>query len=387
MKTSCTKAALSKALTITERAVGGRNTLPILQNALLTTEENTLRLSASNLEITITTQIPAKIEEPGAITVPVKLLSEFVSSLPGEYLELSINPDSSQVRIVSDRSEANISGAPAEDFPPLPGTDGGTVVEIDPTAMRTAIARTVFATASEDSRPVLTGVELRMSGNQFTMSAADGFRLAIQEGDLAQPVDEEISIIIPAKTMTEIHRFLHDHNDRLQLRIPSATKNVTFTLYKAQGQETITVTSMLVQGTFPNVQQIIPQSHNTRAVMDASSALRALRTAAIFAKNSYKIIRLEMKKAEEGANDAQATLKVSAESEEVGNAQQVVTLAEMEGDHSKIAFSSRYLLEVFSALDKDQVVLETTNSNSPGVFRPTNNNDYIYIVMPMFIEW
>ena len=384
MKTACIQNNLSDALTIAGRAVASRATLPVTQNVLISTEPDRLRVSSTNLEISITTSIPASVEEEGAATIPAKLLTDFVNSLQGDRVNLSMEPDHPMIKVVAGHSEANINGTKAEEFPPLPPiTDDSAVIVMDPATVRNAIFRTAFAAATEESRPVLTGVQLKLSENRFTMTAADGFRLAVQKGDLPTAVDEDISLIIPAKSLTELHRLLNDHNESLELIVSKERRNAMF---RVQGKETVELTTLLIQGTFPNTEQLIPQSHNTRAMIDAPAILRAVRTAAIFAKESSNIIRLEMD-APDGEENPQAKLTVSAQSEQLGDEHEDMTIIDIEGESNRIAFNSRYLLDLFTVMDKGQIALETTTSSSPGVFKLTDNDDYVHVVMPMFVQW
>ena len=383
MKTSCLQENFSRALAIAGRAVATRPTLPVTQNALIVTNSDSLRISATNLEISISTSLPASIFEDGSISVPAKLLAEFVNSLRTDRVDLTMENESTQLNVVSGQSEANITGTPAHQFPPIPSIEDATVIQLDPEALRVAIQRTAFAASIETSRPILTGVELKFRDNQFTMSAADGFRLAVQQGKLATPLEEEFALVIPARTLATVYQLLADHHDSVELAVP---KNRTQILFRMQGKESVELVSQILQGTFPDTHQLIPQSHSTRVVQDAPATLRAVRTAAIFARDNSNIIRMEMNTAED-AEKPNPTIKVSARSDQLGDEQEEMNLIDIEGDTTKIAFNSRYLVDIFSVLDKGQVTLETTSSSSPGVFRAMDSDDYIHIVMPMFVKW
>ena len=156
-------------------------------------------------------------------------------------------------------------------------------------------------------------------------------------------------------------------------------------MFRVQGGDTVEIVSQLLQGTFPNYEQLIPQSYTTRAVMDLPTVLRSARTASIFARDGSNIIRMHLMPA--AADTEPPKVEISARSEEVGDNQDVVDLDEIEGEEGKIAFNSRYLLDVLAVLDKGKVALETTTSSSPGVFKPTDSEDYIHVVMPMFVQW
>ena len=382
MKLSCLQENLSHGLSIVGRAVATRATLPITQNVLLSTDQSMLKLSATNLEIAMTTWVGGMVEEEGAITVPARLFSELVSSLPKEKIELEHKPGSGVLRLTCARSEANIHGVDANEFPPIPTVEDGIGAQIDPQVLKSAISRVAFAAATEESRPVLTGVEVKLEGDRFSMAAADGFRLAVQQGTLLRPVESEIKVIVPARTLNELSRQLGDQEEPVEMMLTPAKGQVMF---RVRGAETVETVSQLLQGSFPNYEQLIPQGYQTRVVLELQDLLRASRTASIFARDGSNIIRLQVVPGQNGETGGK--LIVSARSEEVGDNQDEVDVEETEGEGGKIAFNSRYLLDVLSVLERGKVVLETTTPSSPGVFKPIDSDDYIHVVMPMFVQW
>jgi len=382
MKITCLQENLSRGLAVVGRAVANRATLPVIHNVLLSVDQSMLKLSATNLEIAMTTWVGAKIEEEGSITVPARLLSEFVNSLPNDPINLQLDEGSGLLEISSGNSKAHINITDASEFPPIPTVDDGITAEVDPLVLRSAITRVAFAAATEESRPVLTGVELKLDESKFTMAAADGFRLAVHHGALLKLVPEEMSVIIPARTMSELNRLISDREEPVEILMTPAKGQVMF---RIRGGDTVEIVSQLLQGTFPNYEQLIPQSYTTRAVMDLPTVLRAARTASIFARDGSNIIRMHLMPAE--ADTEPPKVEISARSEEVGDNEDTVDLDEIEGEEGKIAFNSRYLLDVLSVLEKGKVALETTTSSSPGVFKPTDSDDYIHVVMPMFVQW
>ena len=334
MKLSCLQENLSRGLSVVGRAVATRATLPITQNVLLETDRSMLKLSATNLEIAITTWIGAMIEEEGSITLPARLLTEFVNSLPSDRIDLELEAGSGVMELVCGRAEARIHGASADDFPPIPQVEEGVSARIGSQDLKNAISRVVFAAATEESRPVLTGVEAKLSGDRFTFAAADGFRLAVQHGSLAEPVAEEIGVIVPARTLNELSRLLGDQDDPVEIMMVPARGQV---LFKVSGVE---VVSQLLQGTFPNYDQLIPQSYDTRSVFDLQKLLRATRTAAIFARDGSNIIRLQMTPGEEEGVSGKAV--VSARSEEVGDNQGEVDTEPRGGNRRSPSIAGTY---------------------------------------------
>ena len=382
MKISCLQENLSRGLAVVGRAVASRATLPVTQNVLLSTDQGMLKLSATNLEIAMTTWVGAMIEEEGSITVPARLLTEFVNTLLNDKIDMHLEQGSGLLQLTSGRSEAHINVTDASEFPPIPKVEDGVAAQIDPVVLKSAIGRVAFAAATEESRPVLTGVEVKLQESAFTMAAADGFRLAVHHGVLLQPVESEMSVIIPARAMNELNRLLGDQEEPVEIMMTPAKGQVMF---RVRGGETVEIVSQLLQGAFPNYEQLIPQSYSTRAIMDLPTILRAARTASIFARDGSNIIRMHL--IPENGGSSGGKVMISARSEEVGDNQDEVDVAEIEGEEGKIAFNSRYLLDVLSVLERGQVALETTTSSSPGVFKPTDSDDYIHVVMPMFVQW
>ena len=382
MRLSCLQENLSRGLAVVGRAVANRSTLPITQNVLLSVNQSMLQLSATNLEVAITTWTGAMVEEEGSVTVPARLLTEFVSSLPNERIDLELQPGTGVLELKCARSQAHIHGTDASEFPPIPTVEEGIGAKVDPSVLKSAIARVAFAAATEESRPVLTGVEMKFDGSRFSLAAADGFRLAVHQGVLRESVESETKVIIPARTLNEVSRLLGDQEDPVEITMTPAKGQV---LFRIKGAETVEVVSQLLQGAFPNYEQLIPEKHDTRAVLDLPSLLRAVRTAAIFARDGSNIIRLELSPGNGGGDTGKVI--VSARSQEIGDNQDEIDADVIEGVEGKIAFNSRYLLDVLAALERGKVALETASSSSPGVFRPTDSDDYVPVVMPMFVQW
>ena len=382
MKITCLQENLSRGLAVVGRAVATRATLPVTQNVLLSVDQSMLKLSATNLEVAITTWTGAMIEEEGSITVPARLLTEFVNSLPNDRILLELQEGTGVLQLSCARSEARIHGTDASEFPPIPTVEDGVGAQVDPRVLKAAISRVAFAAATEESRPVLTGVEMKLEGDRFSLAAADGFRLAVHHGALQEPVESELKVIIPARTLNELNRLLGDQEEPVEIMMTPAKGQVMF---RVRGGETVEVVSQLLQGAFPNYEQLIPDRHDTRAVIDLPALLRAVRTAAIFARDGSNIIRFQLVPGNGGGE--QGKVIISARSEEVGDNQDEVDAEGIEGEEGKIAFNSRYLLDVLSVLERGKVALETTSSSSPGVFRPIDSDDYIHVVMPMFVQW
>ena len=377
MKLTCIQENLNRGLGVVGRAVAARTTLPITNNILLATDQSRLKLVATNLEMAISHWIGAQVEEEGTITVPARILTEFIGSLPAEKVDINLSPQTKTLGLHCARFEARISGVDAKDFPPIPKVDEGITTKVEVEALRQGISQVVFAAATEESRPVLTGVDAQFDGDLLTLAAADGFRLAVYKLPLAVPVSQKTEVIIPARTLNELNRLMADQEEAVEITV---NPNKSQALFRLKNTELV---SQLVPGTFPNYAQLIPQSYNTRAVVDVAEFLRATRTASIFARDGSGIVRLLIAP---GGELTPGKMTVSARSEEIGDDVGDID-AIVDGEEAKIAFNGKYLTDVLSVLREAQVALETTNPSSPGVVRPVGVDNYIHVVMPMFVQW
>jgi DNA polymerase-3 subunit beta len=377
MKLSCLQENLNRGLNVVGRAVATRATLPITNNVLLATEKSRLKLVATNLEMAISCWIGAKVEEEGAITVPARLVTEFISSLPSEKVDITLSPQTKTLGLKCARFEARISGIDAKDFPPIPKVEGGITTKVEVDALRQGIIQVAFAAATEESRPVLTGVDAKFEGDLLTLAAADGFRLAVYKLPVVEPVSQNTEVIIPARTLFELNRLMAEQEEAVEI---TANPNKGQALFRLKNVELV---SQLIQGSFPNYAQLIPQSYTTRAVVSVTDFLRATKTASIFARDGSGIVRLMIAP---GGELTPGKLVISARSEEIGDDVGEID-ALVEGAEAKIAFNGKYLTDVLGVLHEAQVAVETTSPSSPGVIRPVGADNYIHVVMPMFVQW
>ena len=377
MKLSCLQENLNRGLSIVGRAVATRSTLPITQNILLSAEQSRLKLAATNLEMAITCWVGAKVKQKGDITVPARLLSDFVKSLPNDLIEINLPADGHILELKSGHFQAHIHGIDAADFPPIPQINDGITTTIEAASLREGITQVAFAAATEESRPVLTGINTEFDGEQLNLAAADGFRLAVHKTTLSSPVSEKTTVIIPARTLNELNRLLSEQEEPVEITVNEKKSQVLFRLKNAE------LVSQLIQGSFPNYSQVIPQSYTTRAVVDINEFLRVTKMSSIFARDASGIVRLVITP---GTELTPGKVTVSAQAEEVGsNVSEIDALTD--GEEAKIAFNVKYLSDVLSVLRQAQVALELTTPSSPGTIRPIGVDNYVHVVMPMFVQW
>lgn len=376
MKLVCAQRALAEGLAVVERAVPSKSPLPVLSNILLVTDEGRLKLVANNLEMAISAWVAAEVAEEGAVTLPARLLSDFVSTLVGGDVQMALKPGTKTMQLKCNRYEANINGIDAEDFPAVPSVGDGPRSRVPAKTLRSAINQVAFAAATDETRPVLSGVLVTIDGDQLTMAAADGFRLAVRTVEVAEPVAEKLSLLVPARTVIELARIIADSDDPVEI---AATPSRNQVMFQYPG---LLVVSRLIEGQFPDYQRIIPQSYQTRVVLPVSDFLQATKTAAVFSRDNSNIVRLSV--APSGEELVPGRVDVLASSAEMGdNAGQLD--GSVEGEETQIAFNVRYLRDALEAVNSGEVALEITGPTSPGLLKPVAGAGHLHVIMPMHV--
>jgi DNA polymerase III subunit beta len=374
MKVSCLQENLAKGLSIVSRAVAARSTLPVLGNILLATDNARLRLSATNLELGITCWIGAKIEEEGSTTVPAKTLVDLVNTLPQDKVEMNLVVRTQTLNLSCGRVQANIKGIDAQEFPLIPPANLDDALQLNVEDFREMINHVIFAAATDEARPILTGVLAKLEGGQVTLAAADGFRLSLRTAHLSTPNAEPIQAIIPARALAELGRVI------------TADEPVFMSLLSGRGQvifhhDSVELVSQLIEGTFPDYNNVIPKSHTTRTVMSTAEFRKACKTSDIFAREAAHTARLKIKP---GSELTPGHVTITATAAETGD--NVAELdATVDGGPIEIAFNVKYLVDALNVIDTPNVALETSTSSSPGVIRPVGRDDFLYVVMPMHL--
>jgi len=377
MNVTCRQEDLARGLGIVTRAVAPRSPLPILSNILIETDQDRLRLTATNLELGIRCWINAGVETTGATTVPARLLGDFVNSLPAGAVEMSLNAKSQTLHLSSDRYQADIKGIDAADFPVLPEITDGAQFTLDPAHLREMIGQVTIAAATDESRPVLTGVltALDPDAGTLTLAAADGFRLSVRGAHIDAALDGKVGVIIPSRALLELARVCGDEEGPIRVSISDTRNHIGFRLSQ------IDIVSRLIDGNFPDYERIIPRGHGTRAVVNTKALHSAVRIASFFARDAANVVRLAF---EPGDELRPGTVVVSAQAAEVGGNQGEVEAA-IDGDALEIAFNAKYMLDLLGAIGSDQVAVEMSTPSSPGVFRPVDETDFTHVIMPMHI--
>ena len=375
MRVSVLQENLAHGLSIVARAVSARSTLPVLANILVATDEGRLRLSATNLELGITCWIGAKIEEDGSTTVPARTFTDLVGTLPNERVEMTLNVRTQTLNVRCSASTTDIKCIDAQEFPPMPVPDLTEGIQIKVSDFKEMIQQVVFAASNDEARPVLTGVLLVAQGSQITLQAADGFRLSVRKAQLSQPVDRPIKAIIPARALSELARIASDGNDIVSMVLPPHRGQVIFHM------KDIELASQLIDGVYPDLEQVIPRSSHTRTVLSTLAFLKACKQAEIFAREGSHIAKIIITP---GGELKPGTVEISGQSEETGSNQTIIDAA-VEGKGLTIAFNVRFLREVLDVIKTPNVVIETNIETTPGVLRPVGEDNFLHVIMPMHL--
>ena len=365
MQITCEQPELLKGVQAVSRAISTRTTMPILSNILLETTKDGVKLVATDLELGIQTMIPAVVKQGGAITLSARLFTEIVSNLPGAPVQLRVEEGSTQAEIQCEETTFEILGLPATDFPFMPEPDATVVITLEAGLLRGMVRQTAFAVSTDETRPFLTGVFFSTEDRTVRLVATDGGRLALRTASLGQQAKQKFAVIVPAKTMQELARALGGVTGDVTVAL--AENNLVFSLPELR------LVSRLIAGQFPNYQQVIPQGHKQKLRLQTERFLRAVRRAAITARDSANVVRLAAKGTE---------LVITSNTPEVGKAMEKVPV-QVEGDAVEVAFNARYLMECLTILETDEITFELTGPLSPGAIRPLDQQEYIYVLAPV----
>ena len=376
MKVTVLQENLARGLSVVSRAVSPRSTLPVLSNILIATDEGRLRLSATNLELGITCWIAARIDEEGSTTVPARTFGDLVNTLPGDQVQLTLDVKNQNLHVKGGTSNNDIKCIDAQEFPPLPTPEMEGAMQLNVADFKEMIQQVVFAASTDESRPVLMGVLLHVEKDKVTMAAADGFRLSVRKAVLSNPAAQPLNVIIPARALSELARVATDHEEPIYMVVP---KNRGQVLFRVKDVE---VVSQLIDGTFPDYQQIIPRNYKSRTLVSTASLLKACKQAEIFAREGSNVARFDIKQSNGEMQPSE--VEISATSEETGKNETIVE-ATVDGGGVLIAFNVKFLREALEVIKTPNVALETSAANAPGVVKPVGDDNFLHVIMPMHL--
>ncbi len=406
MKVTCLQDNLAKGLSVVRRAVPSRATLPITQNILVETENARVKLAATNLELSITTWIGAQIEQTGSIAVPARPLLDLISTFDTGRVDIEMSDDPYGIKIEASTQMANgqtaktnsqLRGSAANDFPPFPKVEGGNSVLIEAVTLRNALDRVVFAAASDDARPVLTGVKMEVKEDQVTFAAADGYRLSVESAQLSEPSRSEFQALIPEKTLNELLGLLAGSTELVQIMVSENNSEAMFRI----GDE-VEIITQLIAGTYPDYPNLIPKEVDSTIRIPVDAMDRLARQAQVIARDGSGIVRLVTNNDVEESIKS-GTLTVSSNAEHIGDSEGVID-ADIEGEAGKIAFNVKYLVDLVNharggasnlqspeggeeVAEHPEIIMAITTPSSPALFRLSDHPGFSHVVMPMYVQW
>jgi len=384
MEIVCNQNELNYAIQLVNKAVAARPTHPILANLLLTADQGISKISLTgfDLNLGIQTSFDASVKKSGAITIPSKLLSEIVNKLPSETpVTLIVDDNSDNILIKSDRGSFNLKGISSEDYPNLPFVESGTSLNIDPSSFLKALKLTIFASSSDDSKQLLTGVNFTFNNKYLESAATDGHRLAVvlveneeifegKEENFSD--DENLSVTIPTKSLREIEKL-----------VSLSTPQQTIKLFYDKGQLVFIssnqiITTRTLEGSYPNYSQLIPDTFSKVFTFNTKKLIESLERIAVLADQQSSVVKIKIE-------DKDLAL-ISADAQDVGSANELVPVL-FDFDQFDIAFNVRYLLEGLKVLSSENVIFKCNLPTTPAVLVPDDNiNSFTYLVMPVQVR-
>jgi len=361
MKLQVTQENLNRALGTVARVANSRGTLPILSNVLIKTSNNRLSLAATNLDIAISHYIGAKVAQEGAITVPARLMQDFINSLPSGVIDLEL--DDSKLKISTDQYQSTINGIVADDFPVMPAISEGKTWSVDGSLLKKGLQQVVFAASSDESRPVLTGVLIHSSDGKLYLAATDSYRLAEKEIGASK---DDVRMLVPATAMHDLLRILGDADE-----IVHVTHDDQQVLFKVGDVELV---ARLLEGKYPDYRKLIPSSFAVQAVLKRSELLNVTKVSSLFARESAGSVTLKV-------DEKDQTLSIRSIASQLG--ENTASAAGTITGEGEITLNSRYLLDALQALSGDEVSFGFNGKLEATCLRDTKTSDYTHIIMPL----
>lgn len=361
MNLQVTQENLNRALGSVSRVANSRGTLPILANVLIKTSSNRLSLAATNLDIAVTHYIGAKVKEEGSITVPARLMQDFVSSLPDGVIDMNL--EGTKLHVTTEQYNSVVNGIVADDFPVMPGITDGKKWSIDGAALKKGLQQVVFAASTDETRPVLTGVLFQSTGNKLSLAATDSYRLAEKQ---IGSVKEEVRLLVPASAIQDLLRAIGDSDEKVIV-----THDDQQVLFQAGDIELVT---RLVDGKYPDYKKLIPEKFATEARLKRDDFVNVTKVSSLFARESAGSVTIEVD---------EKTKKLSIRSVASQLGENTATAEAKVSGSGSITLNSRYLLDGLSALSGDEVVFGFNGKLEPTLLKSPEADDYKHIIMPL----
>lgn len=366
MKFNCSKESLIVAIAIAQKAVSSKTTLTILEGILFSVSNNNLLLRSTDLEIGVEVNIPANVELDGDIVLSSSIIGELIRKMSGSDVFFE-SDEYHQIKIECLLSNFTLKGLSAEEFPAFPEIMEDHIFSIDASVLRELIRGTLFSVATNENIPVLTGVKIELHEDSINLIALDGYRLALRSGKIKKSVVEDISVIIPSKSLSEINKVLTNYNGDVIVKF--SKNQIFFELDNTQ------FTSRLLEGDFINYKQIIPVEKATQVKINRRLLLESSERAALLAREGKNnLIKMDF-------NQDQLILTSNAE---IGDVFEIIPIENV-GESLKIAFNSKFLIDALRVIEGEELMMDMTTSVGPGVILPVEGNDFIYLILPVRI--
>lgn len=368
MKFLTTRENLVYGVQTVQKAVSLKNPLPILSGILLKAEKNRVTFMATDLEMGIKCSIPVNVIEEGSVVLPARYMGDMVRRLPDTQIKIETDKENFSTVVNYGTSEFSLLGFSAEQFPALPEIDSNLKFSIKQELFKNMIRQVSFATSQDDNRPIFSGILMEKEGDSIHLVATDTHRLAFRKGTTASDGSEQtVSVIIPAKTLNEVNRIMT--GEEKEIMVTFSDNQVVFET------EDVKIFSRLIAGQFPNYKQVIPQGCKTKIKVRTRDLLESVERASLLVKEGTNVIRITVNRHE---------MIINSNSPDIGKIHEVLPI-HIEGEETQIAFNSRYLSDVLKVIETGEILLELTGSLSPGIIKPENEENYIYLILPVRI--
>ncbi len=366
MKFTCQQKEFLKALNVAQKAVGSTGMLPILENILISAEGQSVEVSATNLEISITTSFSANIQNEGSTTVPAKTILSWMSLVSDDEIEVS-RGDGENISLKTKGSKTSIKGISSEEFPSLPVVEKEDSARVSQKEFKKTIEEVVFSAASGGTRPVLSGVLFVSNGENIIMVGTDSYRLSEKKMSFSVASKGSIRCIVPAKTLMEIERILSPENEKEEIEIIFSKNQILFLI------NGVRIISRLIEGQFPNYEQILPKAFKNNLEVDRQKFIQTIKRVGIFARENNNNVKLFLTDKE---------LKITTDATEIGTEESIIEI-ENPGGENMVSLNSQFLLDILLVLSGKKILLRVGEKLSPVSITSPEDPDFLHIIMPL----
>jgi DNA polymerase-3 subunit beta len=362
MKLTVTQENLSRALATVSRIASTRGSLPILSNVLLKTQDNQLLVAATNLDVAISETIGAKVKTEGSITVPARLMQDYVSSLPASTLTLEVVDN--KLKLTTEHHSSTVNGTPADDFPVMPVIEKGESLELTATDFKTALQQVLFAASSDEARPVLTGLFLYTENDKLYAAATDSYRLSEK---MIGEQKKEVNLLIPAHSLQDVLRVMRDDSNTVSLKYDE--QQARFSVGPVE------LVTRLIEGKYPEYRKLLPKEYATTALLKKADLQEITKVSSLFAREAAGGVTMSI-------DDETSQISIRSIASQVGE-NTAVAEASVTGDAAVITMNSRYILDALSTFEGDKIQVNVNGKLDPCVLTDPDNPEYLHLVMPV----